>query len=152
VCLLAGAGLTPVDERGYRALIAEHGNKVLLVSFWATWCEPCRAEMPELAAMEREFPAKDFRLATVSIDEPEQADEARRVWGKAGFRGRGYIGNFADRNRFIDGVDTRWSGALPAAFLYDRAGRLVKAFTGDVDVREVKRGVGEALRGTQAIR
>jgi thiol-disulfide isomerase/thioredoxin len=145
ILLMAGAGLKPLDERGYSALVAGHGNQVLLVSFWATWCEPCRAELRDLAAMEREFPAKDLRVAVISIDEPEQAREARQVWSSTRFRERGYIGTFLDRDRFIDSVDPKWSGALPALFLYDRPGRLVRSFTGDVDVREVRRVVRKVL-------
>ncbi len=145
VFLLLGAGLTPLDEGGYRALVANRKNTVLLVSFWATWCEPCRAELPALAAIERQFPAKDFRLALISIDEPEQAAEARRISAPGRFRGRGYIGRFANKDRFIDSVDPRWSGALPALFLYDRTGRLARSFTGDVDLEEVRRAVRNAL-------
>lgn len=144
--LLAGAGLTPIDERGYGALIARNRNRILLVSFWATWCEPCRVELPQLAAMERQFPSKDFQLAVISIDEPEFAAEALRFWTRTKFQGRGYIGSFRDRNHFIDRVDPRWSGALPALFLYDRSGRLVKTFTGEVSIVEVE----QALRAVSA--
>ena len=112
--LLAGAGLVSLNETGYRTLTANHIDQVLLVSFWATWCEPCRAELAELAAMERAMPVKNFRLAVVSIDEPEQAKDAQRVWSAAGFHRPGYVGRFADRDRFISSVDARWSGALPA--------------------------------------
>lgn len=144
--LLAGAGLTPLDERAYSALVTVHPNQVLLVSFWATWCEPCRRELPQLSAMEHRFPAKDFRLAAVSIDEPEQESEARRLLRSSKFRDTGYIGSFDNRDKFIDSVDPKWSGALPALFLYDRAGHLVQSFIGEVNAADVERVVRRVLQ------
>ena len=67
--LLAGQ-LTPLDQAGFAALINSHRGKVVLVDFWATWCDPCREELPKLVALSRKLP---FELITVSADEPEQA-------------------------------------------------------------------------------
>ncbi len=141
--LLASGTLTPLNEDGYRELVAKYKNKVLLVSFWATWCEPCRVELPRLAALQRQLPARDFSLVTVSIDEPEQGDQARRLLT---LRGPAYMATIQNRDAFINAVDPGWSGALPALFLYDRHGALVRAFTRDPDLNEVSRAVRKLIR------
>ncbi|EAR50794.1 thiol:disulfide interchange protein, putative [Oceanicola granulosus HTCC2516] len=46
--------------------LADYEGKVLLLNFWATWCLPCREEMPELAALQEEFGGEDFEVVTVA--------------------------------------------------------------------------------------
>jgi thiol-disulfide isomerase/thioredoxin len=75
--LAAAAGLTPLAEPDYTKLIAAHKGKVVLVNFWATYCVPCRAEMPSLVKLHEKLKAKGFQLVTISADEPE--DEGRAV-------------------------------------------------------------------------
>ncbi|RPJ83419.1 MAG: TlpA family protein disulfide reductase, partial [Acidobacteria bacterium] len=72
--LAAQDRLVPLDEAVYQKLIASAKGQVLRVKCWATWCVPCRAEMPALAKLAAGLRAQGFQFATVSADEPE--DEA----------------------------------------------------------------------------
>ncbi len=53
---------------GGRSSSAEFRGKVVLLNFWATWCGPCRAEMPSLEALSHEFPSQDFVVVGISSD------------------------------------------------------------------------------------
>ena len=53
------------DDAG-TATLADHQGKVVLINFWATWCAPCRAEMPMLAELQSEFGGDDFEVLTIA--------------------------------------------------------------------------------------
>jgi thiol-disulfide isomerase/thioredoxin len=135
----------PVDEEGFRQLVASARGQVLLVDFWATWCSPCRAELPQLVRLEAKYRGRGLKLATVSCDEPEQ--EAGAVKFLAGLRVTppAYIKRAKNDDRFIDSVDPNWSGALPALFLYDRRGRKVKSFIGETDMAALEAQIRKLL-------
>src|SRR5579885_2115748 len=113
--------LTPVDEPGYTKLIAAHKGKVVLIDFWATWCKPCRAEMPELVKLEQRLRARGFDLVTISADEDGQQAGALKVLEQDGVTGQRYWKKAADDDKFCDAIDPKWGCALPAVFLYDRS-------------------------------
>jgi thiol-disulfide isomerase/thioredoxin len=126
--------LTAVDEGGYRALLRANVGNVTVVDFWATWCAPCRKEMPLLAKLEERLRDKSFRLLTISADDPEQETAAITFLQSSGFYGPAYIRRAKDDDAFIKSVDPKWSGALPALFLYDKTGKIAKSFTGETDI------------------
>jgi cytochrome c biogenesis protein CcmG/thiol:disulfide interchange protein DsbE len=129
--------LTPVDETGYRSLLASLKGQVALVDFWATWCAPCRAEMPALVALGGKYGARGFRLVTISCDEPEQEAGALSLLKQRGAPSPAYIKRPKDDDAFINSVDPKWSGQLPALFLFDRQGRKVRAFYGESSTAEI---------------
>ena len=144
-CLAAPAGLTPIDENGYRRLIAGQRGKVVLVNFWATWCAPCRKELPDLVRLETRLRNQGFVLITISADEPEQEADAVRLLEQSGVRPPAYIRRSQDDDRFITAVDPGWSGALPALFLYDRQGKKLRSWVGETSLAGIERAIRKFL-------
>lgn len=140
-----GAELKPVDEAGFAALVAGFKGKVLLVNFWATYCVPCRKEMPDLVALQNRLGAKGFQLVTVSADEPEQEAQAKAFLDKTKVPPPAYIKKAKDDDKFISSIDKKWSGALPLSILYDRQGGRVKIWYGEVPLKELEAAVGKLL-------
>ncbi len=134
--------LVHLNEAGFQKLTAAGKGSVLLVNFWATWCEPCRAEMPKLLALGARYRDRGLKLITISCDEPEQEAGALQFLKKYGAPLPAYIKLARNDDTFINSIDTKWSGALPAVFLYDRQGRKVKSFIGETDMAALH----EALR------
>ena len=141
--LFAAASLIPVDEAAFQKLVASHKGKVLVVNFWATWCAPCREEMPQLVALERRYAPKRVKLLLVSADEPGDEHAAREFLATQKAPAPSYLKNTTNDDRFINSIDPKWSGALPATFIYDRTGRRVKTFIGETDMKDIE----AAIRG-----
>ena len=138
VCGSAEDRLPPLDEAGYRELIQNHRGKVVLVDFWATWCDPCRTEMPLLVSLERNWRSRGLVFVTISADDPEQEREARDFLVKTAVPMPAYRKQAANDEDFINAIDRKWSGALPALFLYDRTGKLVKSFIGETATADIE--------------
>jgi thiol-disulfide isomerase/thioredoxin len=135
--------LSSIDENGYRAMLKSSAGQVTLVNFWATWCAPCREEMPLLAKLEDRLRQRGFRLVTVSADDPSQERAAAAFLKMSGIGGPAYLRRAADDDKFINSVDPKWSGALPALFLYNRQGRLAKSFIGDTGMADLEAAIGD---------
>lgn len=133
--------LTPLDETAYAKLIRSFRGHALLVDFWATWCEPCRAELPLLVKMERKLRSSGFRLLTVSADDPEQDGDAAALLRKFDAQRPWYRKQARKDEEFINSVDPKWSGALPALFLYGRDGSKVRTFIGETDAATLEAAI-----------
>jgi thiol-disulfide isomerase/thioredoxin len=135
---------------------------LVLVNVWATWCDPCREELPDLLRVYREHRAEGLRLVMISADDAEARTQAGEALASAAARAG--IGRALDATSYlkddddmklIDGLDPRWSGALPATFLFDAAGRRVRSWLAPItfaDVepeirRQLTKSVGGAKRG-----
>lgn len=139
------AALVPLDETGFQKLVSDHKGKVVLYDFWATWCDSCRAELPQLVRLETKLRSQGFELVTISADEPEAAADAEKVLKQFTVRGVVYRKQAQDDQHFIDSIDTKWSGALPALFLYDKAGHQVQSFIGETDTAVIEAAIRKFL-------
>jgi thiol-disulfide isomerase/thioredoxin len=137
--------LAPLDEGVYRKILQQQRDRVVLVNFWATWCEPCREEMPHLAALERKLRNRGFALITISADEPEQEAEAFQFLKDQGVRFPAYLKRVENDDRFISSIDAKWSGALPALFLFDRHGSKAASFIGETEMKDLEAAIEKLL-------
>jgi thiol-disulfide isomerase/thioredoxin len=141
----AFGALTPIDETAFEKLVQSHKGKVVLYNFWATWCAPCRAEIPQLIQLEAKLRARGFELVTISADEPDQDAQAEKVLKQFAVRAPLYRKQAKDDERFINAIESKWSGALPALFLYDKDGRKVRSFIGETDMRTLETAIRKLL-------
>jgi thiol-disulfide isomerase/thioredoxin len=137
--------LTPVDEASFTKVVAAHKGKVLLVDFWASWCVPCRAEMPQLVKLGQKLRARGLDIVTVSTDEPEALAAALKVLKDENVPAPTYLRKAADDDKFNDSIDPKWGGALPAMFLYDRTGKKVRSFIGETPVKDIEAVIEKLL-------
>jgi thiol-disulfide isomerase/thioredoxin len=137
--------LVPVDEAGFQRLVNSHRGKVVVYDFWATWCAPCRAELPQLVKLEAKLRSQGVELITISADEPEQKAAAEKFIQKFGVPRPAYLKQAADDDHFINAIDPKWSGALPALFLYDKSGHKVRSFIGETDMAALEAAIHKLL-------
>jgi len=139
------ARLEPADASRLAAVVKSAKGQVVLMNLWATWCAPCREEMPGLVKLEARFRPRGFKLITVSADEPEQEAEALQFLRQQRVPAPAFIKRAGNDESFITGVDAKWSGALPASFLFDRSGRKVRSFVGEVEMNTLQAAIQELL-------
>lgn len=69
------AGLALPDPAGKEQRLDQWRGKVLVVNFWATWCAPCREEMPEFMRAQTEFGAKGLQFVGIAVDQPDKVEQ-----------------------------------------------------------------------------
>jgi len=143
--LFAAGPLIPVDEAGFQKLVASHKGKVVVYDFWATWCAPCRVELPLLVKLEANLRSQGVEVITISADEPEQKAAAEKFIQKFGVQGPAYLRQAASDDHFINAIDPKWSGALPALFLYDKSGHKARSFIGETDLTALEAAIHKLL-------
>ncbi len=122
-------GATPAmaveDLQGKTHRLDDYRGKVVLVNFWATWCEPCRAEMPSIDRLRSSLKGKPFEVVAVNMAEPLSRIEKFSASMPLGFP------LLRDRD---GSVSKTWKAKLlPASYLIGRDGRIRYVAYGELD-------------------
>ena len=110
------------DLNGKPVSLAEAKGKIVLLNFWATWCGPCRAEIPDLVDLQKRY-ADKFEIIALATDE-DDPDEVRRFVLQSGINYRVAMSSDEVR-RDYGGI-----AALPTSFVIDPQGRIVQKHVG----------------------
>jgi len=135
--------LTLKDRAGHQQLLSAFQGKIVVLNFWATWCGPCRDELPMLDKLSTQYQANDVVFVAVSIDDKTTQDKI------AGFLQKKKIENLpiftgatADTlKQFSLGI------AVPATIILDRNGEVIGRVLGEAEKRDITSRVDWALNG-----
>jgi len=115
------------DEQRQTRSLADFEGKVIVLNIWATWCVPCRREMPTLDRLEAQLGGPDFRVVPVSIDRGG-IDTIRKFYAETAVQ---KLAMYADRSgqvlRAVDAI------GLPTTLIINRDGQEVGRITGPAD-------------------
>ena len=139
--------VTLKDLEGKDLSLSQYRGKVVLVNFWATWCEPCQVEIPWLIEIQQKYAAKGFTVLGIAMDE-EGAKVVTPWVSKERFDVNGaksqmnypiVIGNDAAADKF--------GGLLgyPTSVLITRDGKIVKRITGIISSEEISKSIESQL-------
>ena len=120
---LAGSApaFTLTDLNGKPVSLADFRGKVVVLNFWATWCPPCRREIPDFIDLQREYGSRGVQIVGIALDEPEKVQAFAR---QNGMNYPVLLGS--------DEISMKYGGieGIPTTFIIDRDGKIVNRFEG----------------------
>ncbi|WP_353644532.1 TlpA disulfide reductase family protein [Mesorhizobium sp. WSM2239] len=132
---------------GASMTLADRAGKTLLVNLWATWCAPCRAEMPALDALQKELGSEKFEVVAVNVDAGDDA-KPKKFLADTGVEALGYYRD--NTMAMFEELKTRGLAlGLPVTLLVDGEGCLLAHMNGPAEWSsdDAKKLIGVALSG-----
>ncbi|SEF49691.1 TlpA family protein disulfide reductase [Nitrosomonas ureae] len=124
------------DLQGENQEVSQWLGKVMVVNFWATWCTPCREEIPEFVEAQKKYGEQGLIFIGIAID---QADKVKMFSQEFGINYPVLVGGFNTWS-LLEAAGNRHS-ALPYTVVINRSGKLVENYLGRVDLKKLEKMV-----------
>jgi thiol-disulfide isomerase/thioredoxin len=122
-----------IDKGDFR--LADFHGKVIVINLWASWCGPCRREVPEYEKVRKSYEGQDVEFVALTMEDPEEANDAvKKFLRQVNFNFR--LG-WADRELARALMNGR--GGIPQTLVIDSDGRITKQWTGYAPGRSADR-------------
>ena len=139
--------VSPIDTDALKGLVTQQRERPLLVNFWATFCDPCRDEFPDLVKIDKEYRPQSLDFVTVSLDDIDQIKtDVPKFLSSMKATMPAYLLNVTDPEPAINFIDKRWQGDLPATYLYNEKGEVVYKHIGRVNTAELREAIEKAVK------
>jgi thiol-disulfide isomerase/thioredoxin len=127
----ADSKLPVIDLAGYKDIVASNRGRAVMVTFWATWCQPCRSEFPMIEELAKKYGPQGLDVVGVSLDQDSELAAARQFLDQAHADFPNYrVKPGIDVNAFYQGVNAGWQGTMPETVFYARDGHVARYLTG----------------------
>jgi thiol-disulfide isomerase/thioredoxin len=131
-----------IDLAGYQRIVARHKGQPMLVTFWATWCEPCREEYPMIVKLATKYEPKGLTVIGVDMDDNADMNLVRHFLEQSqpdflNYRQKPGI----DVDAFYQGANPDWRGTMPETIFYGRDGQIAVSFTGEKTQGDFERAI-----------
>jgi cytochrome c biogenesis protein CcmG/thiol:disulfide interchange protein DsbE len=120
-----------VDLAGFQRILSAQRGHPLLLTIWATWCEPCRDEYPMVNELAKQFAPQGLRVVGISYDDDAEINLVRHFLARNNPIFPNYRKRMGHVDQFDRGVDPTWRGELPVNFFYAADGRLMLRIVGE---------------------
>lgn len=108
--------------------LADLKGQVVVVNYWATWCGPCKEEMPSLAALAKDYAGKPVKVVAISVDRTEDGQAAKDF-----LKGHGGLSFYNDPHYELIFSMTPRPDGIPTTVIYDKQGRERARLSGGAD-------------------
>jgi len=132
--------MTLKDPFGTSQTLASLKGRVVILNFWATYCIPCRKEMPDLAAIQNEYAALGVQVIGASTDPTEDRAKILQFGKETKVNFPIWLGATTD-----DMIRFGLGGALPGTVVIGRDGRIVKVISGVINQADLKKEIDAML-------
>lgn len=144
--------LKELDEAALTKLVKNDDGKLLLINVWATWCAPCKAELPEFLTMHRMYRHRELQVVTISIDDPDEQAAALKVLQDKKMSTTNYISKIATQDKLAEILDKEWQGPLPYTVLIGPGGKVLYRKQNSIEPLEIRTEIVKVLGRTYANR
>jgi cytochrome c biogenesis protein CcmG, thiol:disulfide interchange protein DsbE len=117
----AAPAFTLTDLSGKQVSLADFRGKVVVLDFWATWCPPCKKEIPDFIELQKQYGSRGVQILGIALDQPDKVSEFVQ---QNGVNYPILLGNDAITAKY-GGID-----GIPTTFVIDKQGRIVNRFEG----------------------
>jgi thiol-disulfide isomerase/thioredoxin len=135
------------DKDFVEKVLAPRKGKAVLVSFWASYCQPCLEELPALLDAKKRVQKKGGDIVVVNVDPPGENGPIQKIAERRKFPAFETLQvENEDPQPFIDAIDKKWGGEVPFAVVYGKDGALKKTFSGEQKIADLEAALDEVLK------
>ena len=136
--LVSGQEVIDKDFNSFYKEEITESKGIVIVNFWATWCKPCITELPYFEQINAEMKSEKFSVCLVNLDfNSKYKTSAVEFVRNRNIKSKVIHLNDTDPNKWINRIDSNWTGAIPATIIYEN-GKKIFFHEGEITYDELK--------------
>lgn len=142
-----GISIKSYDYETFKSMLSKPTDTTYVVNFWATWCAPCIAELPNFERLGQTYKGSKLKVVLVSLDSKKQVEKSLIPFvKKKKLQSKVLLLSDPDMNAWIPKVDEAWSGALPATVIYNTSKKHRKFYEQSFSYEQLESEVKPLIR------
>jgi thiol-disulfide isomerase/thioredoxin len=139
--------MTLLTGENFSEQLASSPEKLVLINFWATWCEPCKEEFPGLVKAEKDLHGKGIAFWAVSCDTKDDiSTKVPQFLKESDSSLKPFWVDLSQQEEIINVIWPEWPGTIPATFIFRRSGERIFEHMGQMSYEQFKAAIEQALK------